>query len=321
LADRSVIDSESRLDIAERILRPRWLSDVADRDALYHLQSELLAGTESRRHRPRSPHTVRSHMATVLSVLNWACRRGWLESVPAIVKLKTSKLKGAKGRPLALEEFERLLSKTAHVVGEQAAPSWQYLMRGLWTSALRLDELWHVHWTDETEIMPVIRHGLEPVLRIPAQRQKNRTEETIPLVPWFEDLLTETDEADRTGWAFNPETLQSKVKRRKRHGRPTSEWVGRIVSRIGKAAGVVVDPGDPKTEKPAKFASAHDLRRSCAENLIVAGVPIDVVQRILRHADFNTTRRHYATGNARRESRILREKLSVPGYTEPSFST
>ena len=34
LADRSAIDSESRLNIAERILKPRWLSDVADRDAL-----------------------------------------------------------------------------------------------------------------------------------------------------------------------------------------------------------------------------------------------------------------------------------------------
>ena len=36
----------------------------------------------------------------------------------------------------------------------------------------------------------------------------------------------------------------------------------------------MVDPDDPKTEKPVKFASAHDLRRSCAENLIDAGVPI-----------------------------------------------
>ena len=39
LRDKSAVDSESRLDIAERILRPRVLADVADSDALDRLQS------------------------------------------------------------------------------------------------------------------------------------------------------------------------------------------------------------------------------------------------------------------------------------------
>ncbi len=79
-----------------------------------------------------------------------------------------------------------------------------------------------------------------------------------------------------------------------------------------------------ETESHSRFkrdAAAHllqfaDLRRTCAENLVAAGVPTDIIQRVMRHSDFNTTRKHYASGNARRETRILRELLDVPRYTE-----
>ena len=39
--------------------------------------------------------------------------------------------KAMKGRPIATEEFERMLDKTESVVGKQAAPSWRYALRGL----------------------------------------------------------------------------------------------------------------------------------------------------------------------------------------------
>ena len=38
--------------------------------------------------------------------------------------------------------------------------------------------------------------------------QKNDTEEEIPLLPWFEKVLLETAECERTGWVFNPASLQ-----------------------------------------------------------------------------------------------------------------
>ena len=38
----------------------------------------------------------------------------------------------------------------------------------------------------------------------------------------------------------------------------------------------------------------HDLRHSCATNLLRAGVPMHVVQRILRHSSINTTSTIYA---------------------------
>ena len=71
-----------------------------------------------------------------------------------------------------------------------------------------------------------------------------------------------------------------------------------MISRIGKRAKVVVTPA--KGEVPAKFASAHDLRRSLAERLYDAGVPEREVSRVMRHADAQTTRRHYAPGNVQK---------------------
>ena len=37
-----------------------------------------------------------------------------------------------------------------------------------------------------------------------SRRQKNDTEESIPLIPGFEELLLETPEAEQFGWTFNP---------------------------------------------------------------------------------------------------------------------
>jgi len=67
MREKSAIDSESRLDIAENIVNPKTLSDLADADTLKRLQSEMLLGAESRKKRPRSPHTVNGYMAVVAS--------------------------------------------------------------------------------------------------------------------------------------------------------------------------------------------------------------------------------------------------------------
>jgi hypothetical protein len=50
-----------------------------------------------------------------------------------------------KGRPICAEEFDKMVAKVAEVVGAEAAKSWKYLLRGAWESALRLDELMHLH--------------------------------------------------------------------------------------------------------------------------------------------------------------------------------
>lgn len=318
LRDKSASDTESRLTICERILKPKTIGDVASSEALATLQDELLDGAESRYTppRPRSPHTVKSHMATVIAALNWARKRKIIKEVPELVAVPTSKLKHMKGRPIAEDEFQAILKATPGVVGEAAAPSWLYLLRGAWQSGLRLDELMHVHWTDPRYIVPVWQSGRLPVLRIPADQQKNATEESIPMLPWLEDVLLETPEGDRLGWVFNPTSLQGRLGRQARHGRPDAEWVGKIISRIGKAAGIIVrhDATGPK------YASAHDFRRSLAERLYDAGVPEHVVTQVMRHASAATTRRYYAPGNVQSAALVL-QALKVPGYRKEAEST
>lgn len=169
----------------------------------------------------------------------------------------------------------------------------------------------HVSWDDPNCIMPVWRRGCLPVLRIPAAMQKNETEEEIPLLPDFEKLLLETPEDQRHGWVFNPQPLTLSKARAQQHARPDVQWVGKIVSRIGKAAGVIVEEGDEKVGRPRKFASAHDLRRSCAERLMWAGIPPTTICRIMRHASWETTMRHYAGNDTQRHAGIIRERLAV----------
>jgi len=296
--ERTAECAESRLDIAERILRPRRLKDFVSQAALHELQNRLLTGAESRFGRVRSPFTVRAYMGAYKAAINWAAMQGWCDSTPKLAVVKVSKLKHMKGRPLVAEEFERMLDVTPRVVGNAGAESWRFVLRGLWESALRIGELMSVSWDIPGTICPVWKRGRLPVLQIPAERQKNATEEAIPLLPWFEDLLNEVPHSERAGWVFEPASLQTSRKSPADY-RPHAEWAAKIVSRIGKAAGIIVEPKD-QTGRPAKFASSHDLRRSCAERLVEAGIPEGVITRVLRHASWETTRRHYAPGNVQR---------------------
>ena len=158
------------------------------------------------------------------------------------------------------------------------------MLRGIWESGLPIDELMHVSWDNAKEIGPVWKKGLA----IPHDRQKNATEESIPLLPRFESLLLETPIEDRAGWAANPLSLEIRIGRKPRYERGTAEWIAKVISRVGKKASVIVTP--PKGDKPPRFANAHDLRRSLTERLYDAGVPEREVLRVMRHASPLTTR-------------------------------
>ncbi len=156
LRDGSADSTEIRLDVAQRILKPRTVGDVATTEALEHLQSRMLAGDgreDTSRQKIRSPFTVKSYMAATTAALNWG-----LGSVPRCEKVKTSKLKAMKGRPITFEEFERMLDAVPSVVGKDSAESWRYIMSGAWESGLRLEELLVLSWDDYSMIVPSWSH-------------------------------------------------------------------------------------------------------------------------------------------------------------------
>ena len=66
-----------------------------------------------------------------------------------------------------------------------------------------------------------------------------------------------------------------------------------------------------KTGKPEKYATAHDLRRSCGERLRNAGVPPLVICRVMRHSSWETTQKHYAPGDIQVDAEVLRKTLGA----------
>ncbi|QEG21025.1 Phage integrase family protein [Mariniblastus fucicola] len=75
--------------------------------------------------------------------------------------------------------------------------------------------------------------------------------------------------------------------------RLTKERVGRVLGLIGQKADVVVQEKDDELRKRLKYASAHDIRRGCAQRLINQGVSAETLKLILRHSDFATTEKFY----------------------------
>ena len=311
LRDKSAAAAESRLDIAERILNPKTLGEMSESARLQTLQTRLLAGDHSRKKKRRSSHTVRGYMKAVVAALNWAYLQDWLPKQPKLPRIKVSKSKVMKGRPITAAEFEAMVKATPEVVGSEASDSWIFVLKGLWESALRIEELMHVSWDKPETIRPVWIKGQNPVLEIPAFLQKNDTEEQIPLLPGFEKLLLEVPEAKRKGWVFRPISLQLRLGRKFKVRRPDSEWVAKVISRIGAKAKVLVESGDETKGRSEKYASAHDLRRSCGERLRNAGVPPLVICRVLRHSSWETTRKHYAPGNVQSDSASIRRLLAT----------
>lgn len=145
-----------------------------------------------------------------------------------------------------------MLAATPKVVGEKAAASWKFYLRGLWTSSLRLEESLMLRWDEAPGAIVPDFSGRRPMLRIPAEAEKGKQHRLLPMVPEFAQLLEQVPPEARSGWVFKLQTPG---------GRPVSRRgsaVGRRVSAIGRKAGVVVERRTDST----KYASAHDLRRA-----------------------------------------------------------
>jgi integrase len=299
--------ARSRLAMFGREATATTLGKISHHKAIEAVQKRMVDNGLSK-------WTVKTVIDTVMTAMKWAKREGYIAEVPEITRIKTSKLKAMKGRPLTPKEIQAMLDATESVVGARAAASWVFLLRGYVDSSLRLEELLSMHWTDETHIVPHWPDERRPVLRIPASMQKNDTEDLIPMLPWLSDLLSPVPKADRCGWVFNPQYWTE------RKGRPSADFVGKVIQRIGKAAGIVThrtrvarkdkETGETKMVWVDHFASAHDLRRSCAQRMSRAKIDKEVFQAVMRHQSFETTRRHYLEEEAQEMADELWNKCS-----------
>ena len=297
IRDSSRKHAMSRIAVCQKIAQAKTLGEMASRGTLERVQAALRAG--------RSPWTVKTTLDALLAALRWAERRDWIIRVPKIDRLKTSRLKAMKGRPITGEEFDRILREVPRITGDGPAESWRRTLRGYWESGFRRDELLAMSWDDPDQIMPCWDRGRFPVLLIPAAHQKNDTEDEIPMLPGLESLLLETPPEERTGWVFSPESLQGKC-RRVLKGRPSGPWVSRVIGKIAKVAKVATYSKGGESH----FATVHDLRRSCAQRLLVAGVERETIKAVMRHRSWETTERHYAPGSVQKLAADIRNHFA-----------
>jgi len=139
---------------------------------------------------------------------------------------------------------------------------------------------------------------------------------------WMErDRLVRAVRPLKIGQAI-PVSLIAELRRRARRNgthcreandRMTTEHVGRVISDIGKKANVVVRTmKDDEGTIRKKYASAHDLRRGCAQRLVNAGISAETLKVVMRHREFSTTEKYYgATKRAQSAATELMEKLAV----------
>ena len=187
-----------------------------------------------------------------------------------------------RGRPITAEEFERMLAATPKVRPQDAA-TWKQYLRGLWLSGLRLEESLVLSWDDDSPFA-VDLSGRHPRFRIYAEAEKGHEDRFLPMTPDFAEYLWAIPHDQRSGPVFKIDGLQT--------GQPmTPKRVGRVISAIGKKAGVVVNKAD------GKYASAHDLRRSFGTRWSTKVKPA-TLQLLMRHKAIETTLKYYVAQDA-----------------------
>ncbi len=227
--------------------------------------------------------TLARHLRGVRAALRWAHRHGYLAVVPNIDMPKG--VDKMKGRAATGEEFDRMLADVVKVRPNDPAP-WTRLLHGLWLSGLRISEAVAASWDEGS--FQIDLHGRHPAWCIQGDGQKSKKAEVCPMTPDFATwLLDATPEALRTGKVF---PLPDHRKGREGRYTGTREAMA-VVSDIGEAAGVVVDVETGRT------ASAHDLRRSFGTRWARKVMPA-ILQKLMRHADIQTTMKFYVNLDA-----------------------
>jgi integrase len=258
-----------QLNQLEKHLNPDRLCKV-DASALSTLQAKLRAtGIKET--------SIATCLRTVRAALSWAVSVGMLRQAPKVVMPHGAKGRKMKGGALLGEQFDRLLLAVPKIRPKDAE-EWKRYLNGVWLSGLRLGESVALSWDAEAPFA-VDLSGRRPRFRIKGGAQKSGRDELAPMTPDFAEFLLKTPERQRRGRVFRLNQFGG--------GGPINvDRVGEIVSKIGRKSGVIVNAVD------GKHASIHDLRRSFGTRWSKRVMPA-VLQRLMRHADVQTTLQYY----------------------------
>ena len=281
LANKSAQKALLVLDRTTNILHPKKPSAITS-ERLSVLASKLSdeGCTDS---------TIKSYLAHLRAALNWAAGIGLIAKTPKFPKIqRAARAHGStphKGRAITAEELDRMKDGCYRLFGSAKSNVWKQYLEALWLSGLRLEESFALSWDEGAAVQVVVSgKGRRQVARllIDSEGQKNNETTLLPLAPDFSRWLLSTPEAKRVGRVFSfPGERNDQLL--------TGAEVGKKVSKLGKMAGVVVAQGK---DKPTKFASAHDLRRSFGDRWADRVMPV-VLRELMRHRSIETTLRFY----------------------------
>lgn len=231
----------------------------------------------------KSEATIQAYRDHLMSSLTWADQMGYIKERPKPPRLSRVP-SGTRGRALSQEEFERMVGVLPQVVGDQHSARWEWNLRALWLSGLRLGETFHVYWQQTMEGHFIFDLDTpRPKLSICASHEKAFMDRVIPITPDFADFLREVPETDRHGrlflWPLS-RGLSESVK-----------TVGKRISETGKLANVATSRN--------KYASAHDLRRSYGTRWSFKVQPF-VLRTLMRHSSITTTEKYYVSQDSDR---------------------
>jgi integrase len=285
----SCVCYDSSLDLFEKLMKPYNLNAI-NSAVIGHFKAKLYD-------REIREATVSKHLRVIKLALRWGEKAGMLKRMPNIEMPKRIRgMKLMKGRPITDAEFQNMLEVLPQVVKAHEVPEWEFYLRGLWASGLRLMEACNLYW----DRLDRIRIELKPVplLYIPGELQKNRCDQICPIAPEFKDLLETVPEAERIGHVFK---LQIFTRIR------PEDWktkISNIGVQIGRAAKILVAK-DVRTGK-TKYATLHDLRRTFATRW-ARKVSMEVLQKLMRHENPATTMNYYVGENAANMYKVLEE--------------
>lgn len=298
----------------ERYLLPEWrhrkVKDITRRDVRDLVEAiaerRLRKGTtEDGLEKVGAPIMSNRLLALVKKMFNFALDREWIDANPA-ARLKPVAPETARDRVLSPDEirtFSRELGAEHHRVAA--------LFRTLLLTAQRSGEASRMRWSQlQPALFERTADGLafpskvEPIVwTIPGTDAKNGLAHEVPLSGAVIDLLRDlatSDEAERL--RINSTT---RVKRNQT-ARPASEYV--FPSRKTKGPYLEIQKAVQRLRKRCGFGfTAHDLRRTAATLMADAGVPENIIPKILNHTEPGVTRRHYNLHAYRSEKRAALE--------------
>ena len=317
----------------ERYLLPAWrhlkVKDIARRDVRNLVESiaerRLRKGTtEDGQEKVGAPIMANRVLALVKKMFNFALDREWIDANPA-ARLKPVAPETARDRVLSPDEIRTLwreLDSEHHRIAT--------LFRTLLLTAQRSGEASRMRWSqlqpppfertaDGVTIVPKIG----PIVwTIPATEAKNGLAHEVPLSGAVIELLRHL--------ATNDEAERVKVNAlyRSKKGQPPrqpSDYV--FPSRTTDGPILEVQKAVQRLRKRCRFRfTAHDLRRTAATLMADAGVPENMIPKILNHTEPGVTRRHYNLHAYRTEKRTALESWdrylqAILANKQPATST